>query len=425
MPQKKPRKKPPKNEKTAFFILASGNFLELYDFTVYGYFAPVIAQLFFPSDNPLTSLLATFFGFTLGFFFRPLGAIIFGHIGDVWSRSIAITISLTLMGLSSLTIALLPGYQQIGGLAPLLLLLLRVIQGLSMSGEVAGALVNLSERAPPKRQALMSSLVHVSGIGGMVAGSLTATLIHFLLIPDAVESWGWRAAYLIGAVNCILLAGLRVKLIIADEPARAGNVPVIEVCQHHKLAMLRVGILNLLNGACFFMVFVYINTYWSEQFSLDRASALAINTSNMLLMVIMITAVGWLSDKVCVHRLLLRAIITGCFAIVPCYWLMIEPQCWKMVVGQFGFSLLLAFIYGCGAIMSVRLLPRHVRMTGLALGYNTAQGFFGSLSPVIATWLAGNTGNPLSPAIYLLAVYITGLALLWPIPAQAHVNQEK
>ncbi len=399
-------------------VIAGGNFLELYDFTIYGYFAPVIAQLFFPAESQLLSMLATFFAFALGFFVRPLGAVIFGHIGDVWGRRAALTISLSLMGGSSLMIAVLPGYQQIGILAPLGLMVFRVLQGLSMSGEVAGTLVSLAERARPERQGLMSSLVHVSGISGMVAGSLTATLVHFLLPVDAVELWGWRLAYLAGALSCIALTWLRIRLVVPDVRNIPEHLPVVQVCRSHKMAMVRVGMLNLLNGACFFMVFVYINTYWSEQLAYDRALALAINTCNMLLMVLMIPLAGWVSDCSGARIILLRAVVAGIIAVIPCYWLMTGPELWKVVVGQLGFSVLLAFVYGSGAVLSARLLPAPVRMTGLALGYNTAQGFFGSLSPMIATWLVGITGIPVSPVFYLLAVYLCGLVLLWQMPSR-------
>ncbi len=132
------------------FAIAGGNFIELYDFTLYGFFAPVIAELFFPSESQTISLLASFSGFALGFFIRPLGAILFGHIGDVYGRRPALILSLGLMGLSTLTITLLPSYQQIGFLAPTVLLMCRLLQGLSMSGEVAATLTSLAEHAHPK-----------------------------------------------------------------------------------------------------------------------------------------------------------------------------------------------------------------------------------------------------------------------------------
>ncbi|ELT99659.1 hypothetical protein CAPTEDRAFT_102645, partial [Capitella teleta] len=157
--------------------IVGGNFLELYDFTLYGFFTPVIAELFFPSNSQTISLLATFSAFTLGFFIRPLGAILFGHIGDIYGRRPALILSLGMMGASTLAIAVLPSYQKIGLLAPIALIICRLFQGLSMSGEVAATLITLAERAQPRHQALLSSLVHVSGISGMVAGSLIATLV--------------------------------------------------------------------------------------------------------------------------------------------------------------------------------------------------------------------------------------------------------
>ncbi|WP_066015317.1 MFS transporter [Endozoicomonas atrinae] len=409
--------KTPSRNNWPVVIIAGGNFIELYDFTLYGFFAPVIAELFFPSESQTISLLATFSGFALGFFIRPIGAILFGHIGDVYGRRPALILSLGLMGLSTLTITLLPSYQQIGFLAPTVLLMCRLLQGLSMSGEVAATLTSLAEHAHPKHQGLLSSLVHVSGISGMIAGSLVATLVHWSLTTEDIMLWGWRIPWLMGALGCIVLASLRIKSGSPENTKKPEQAPIHQVLRKHKMDMLRVGVLNALNGTCFFMVFIYINTYWSEHLFFSRTQALAINTGNMVLMVLAIPLAARLADWIGARKVIIKAVITGIIGIVPCYWLMTQPEPWKVVVGQLAFGVLLAAIYGSGAILSTRLLPSSVRMTGLALGYNTAQGFLGSLSPMIATWLVSTTKIAFSPVLYLLVIYLTGIILLRKLPA--------
>lgn len=208
------------------------------------------------------------------------------------------------------------------------------------------------------------------------------------------------------------------KFHLSEERKTPEHTPISEVIHKHKMDMVRVGVLNMLNGTCFFMVFVYINTFWSEQLFYSRSLALAINTGNMMLMVLAIPLAARLADQTGARCLIIKAVVTGIIFMVPAYWLMTQRELWKVIAGQLCFGLLLALIYGSGAILSVRLLPPPVRTTGLALGYNTAQGFLGSLSPVIATWLVSTTGVTFSPVFYLLVIYFVGIAILWSLPAR-------
>ena len=386
-----------------------GNFVELYDFTVYGYFAPVIARQFFPDDNATAGLAATFATFALGFLIRPFGAILLGHIGDQHGRRQALLFSLWIMAAATLCMALLPTYSQIGWYAPATLILLRMLQGLSMSGEVSGTLVMLGESATQNRKGLYASLVHVSGLTGILAGSVLAMLIHIALPEAMIEVYGWRLAFLIGAVGCMIVAMLRYYLPSGthNKPER---LPIRLVMTQYKMPMIRVMAINLLNGVCFFLIFIYINVHWSENLALDRSLSLTINSVNMLLMVLLIPLFGHLADQYPAIQLLWRFATTGLLLYIPLYWFINSPILWQVMLAQTAFSILLAGFYGSSAVVCFRLLPEPVRMTGLALGYNLAQGVFGSLTPVIALWLVTITQVPESPVVWLMAT--TAIALL-------------
>ena len=387
-----------------------GNFVELYDFTVYGYFAPVIARQFFPDNNATAGLAATFITFALGFLIRPLGAILLGHIGDQDGRRQALLFSLWIMAAATLCMALLPTYSQLGWYAPAGLILLRMLQGLSMSGEVSGTLVMLGESAKENSEGLYASLVHVSGLTGILAGSVIAMVIHIVL-PDAmIEAYGWRLAFSVGAAGCIVVAMLRYYL-PPNTHNKPDRLPIRLVMEQFKMPMIRVMAINLLNGVCFFLIFIYINVHWSEHLALDRSLSLTINSANMLLMVLLIPLFGRLADHYSAIQLLWRFATTGLLLYIPLYLLINSPILWQVILAQTAFSILLAGYYGSSAVVCFRLLPEPVRMTGLALGYNLAQGVFGSLTPVIALWLTTITQVPEAPVVWLMATTI--LALLF------------
>ncbi len=393
------------------FATLGGNFVELYDFTVYGYFAPVIARQFFPDNNATAGLAATFLTFALGFLIRPLGAILLGHIGDQYGRRQALLLSLWIMAAATLCMALLPTYPQTGLYAPAGLILLRMLQGLSMSGEVSGTLVMLGESARQNREGLYASLVHVSGLTGILAGSVIAMVIHIALPDPMIEDYGWRLAFLVGATGCIVVAILRYYL-PPNKHNKPERLPIRLVMEQFKMPMIRVMAINLLNGVCFFLIFIYINVHWSEHLALDRSLSLTINSANMLLMVLLIPLFGHLADQFSAIQLLWRVATTGLLLYIPLYWLINSPILWLVTLAQTVFSILLAGFYGSSAIVCFRLLPEPVRMTGLALGYNLAQGVFGSLTPVIALWLTTVTQVPEAPIIWLMATTIIALLLI-------------
>jgi MHS family proline/betaine transporter-like MFS transporter len=275
-----------------------GNVMEWYDFAVYGYFAATIGQHFFPSDNRTTSLIAAFGVFAAGFLMRPLGGAVFGHIGDRVGRKAALTISVLAMAIPTFLIGLLPGYATLGPLAAVLLVLLRMVQGLSVGGEYTTSIVFLVEGAGRRHHGFAGSWSGFGAIGGILLGSAVGALVTVAFSQEAVRSWAWRLPFLLGLV--VGLAGLYIREHIPElhqstKHAR-GRSPVWEALRSQPRAVLRIALLNVINAIGFYIAFVFLVTYMQTASGLTEAAALEINTLNMVALLAMIPLSGWLSD---------------------------------------------------------------------------------------------------------------------------------
>ena len=200
---------------------AIGNVLEWYDFAVYGYFAAAIGRTFFPSEDPVAQVLAAFGIFAVGFLMRPVGGALIGYIGDRLGRRAALTFSVAAMAIPTFLVGVLPGYDTLGIAAPILLTLLRMIQGLSVGGEYTTSVVFMVEHAPPDRRGMVGAMACCGAVGGILAGSATGAVLASLMSPEALESWGWRIPFMLGLV--VGLAGFVLRRGIAEEEAPEGR----------------------------------------------------------------------------------------------------------------------------------------------------------------------------------------------------------
>src|SRR5262245_61634895 len=240
-----------------------GNIMEWYDFAVYGYFAATIGRHFFPSADPVTSLIAAFGVFAAGFLMRPLGGALFGHIGDRVGRKAALTISVLAMAVPTFLIGVLPGYATFGPAAAVLLVLLRMVQGLSVGGEYTTSIVFLVEGAGRKHRGFAGSWSGFGAVGGILLGSAVGALVTLTLSQDQVNRWGWRLPFLAGLF--VGLAGLYVRqhLPEAHKPKghAPGRSPVWEALRSHWRTILHIALLNFVNGVGFYVAYVYLVTY--------------------------------------------------------------------------------------------------------------------------------------------------------------------
>ena len=391
---------------------AIGNVLEWYDFAVYGYFAATIGRTFFPGEDPLAPLLSAYGIFAVGFVARPLGGAVIGQIGDRYGRRTALTLSVAAMALPTCAIGLLPGYATLGVAAPILLTVLRVIQGLSVGGETTTSIVFLVEHAPERRRALMATVSCGGATVGIMMGSAAGAVLASVMSPEALDSWGWRIPFVLGLL--VGVAGYYIRRDMVEEPRTArSRPPLVEALHGHGLLIARLFGMSALNACGFFVMFVYIVSWLERIDGVDAARALDINTINMVLQVVVMVATAWLSDRIGRKPLMLAA-TTLCFVgALPLMWLMHHPDPWLIFAGQFGFTLLLGTTWGVQPAIMVEATPPGVRCTVIAIAFNLAMGLVGGLSPLAATWLVASTHQDLSPAFLVMAAAaVTFLSVL-------------
>ena len=393
---------------------AVGNVLEWYDFAVYGYFATSIGQAFFPQQDKVAQVLSAFGIFAVGFLMRPVGGALFGHVGDRIGRRAALNVSIAAMAIPTFLIGVLPGYERLGLAAPLLLTLLRMIQGLSVGGEYTTSIVFLVERAKPERRGLVGAVADVGAVLGILAGSATGAVLETVMSEASVQAWGWRIPFWIGLAVGVAGLGLR-RGLPGDEAAAAKTerAPLVATFRHHGMLLAQLAGVSAYAAVAFYLMFVYIVSWLQLVDGVAPARALDINTISMVLIMPVELSVAWLGDRVGRRRVLLAITAFGFTSAWPLFWLLHRPESALLLLGQFGFVLSVAGFYGCLPAFMVEVVPHQVRCTATALGYNLSLGLIGGLSPLAATWLIERTDNDYSPAFMIMAAAaISFIALL-------------
>jgi MHS family proline/betaine transporter-like MFS transporter len=396
-----------------------GNVMEWYDFAVYGYFAATIGQHFFPAEDPFTSLIAAFGVFAAGFMMRPLGGIVFGHIGDRVGRKAALTISVLAMAIPTFLIGVLPDHAALGPAAGVLLVLLRMVQGLSVGGEYTTSIVFLVESAGRKHQGFAGSWSGFGAVGGILLGSAVGALVTLSLTTDEVHAWGWRVPFLFGLL--VGLAGLYVRQHLPEShkaaDAHKARSPVWQALRTEWRTILRIAQLNVVNGISFYIAFVFLVTYMQTVGGLTEAVALEINTVNMIVLLAMFPMSGWLSDRIG-RKPLLVAGIGGLLVMAwPMFWALHHTSSvyWNFV-GQLGFAIFFGLFGGALPVTMVETTPHAVRCSAISIGYNLCVGVLGGLTPMVATWLIQRTHDDLAPAYCVMVAALISLVVALRLP---------
>lgn len=394
------RESPGLSQRRIIFAGLVGNVMEWYDFAVYGYFAGVIGHQFFPSDNPTASLIAAFGAFAAGFLVRPLGGLVFGRIGDLVGRKRTLTLSVIAMAVPTVLIAFLPTHATIGIAAPLLLVALRIVQGLSVGGEYTSSLVFLVEHAPAHRRAFNAVWGPWGATAGILLGSGVGAILSNVLDEAQIVGWAWRLPFLAGGL--VAMTGYLVRRTIhADKVSMASRSPVFDVFGKFRASILRVALLNVGFGVAFYAAFVYAVTYIKEIDRLPERVAFNLNTGSMALLLLILPGAAWLSDRFGRKPLLIAGSAMLALGAVPLFHLMHTMDPTIIFLGEVGFVLAVGILIGGIVAASGELIPEAVRCTGLAFAYNATVGWFGGTTPMIAAWLIASTGDPIMPAYWI------------------------
>ena len=401
-----------------------GNVLEWYDFAVYAYVAATIAKKFFPATDEVTALLSTFLAYGLGFVARPLGGIVIGRLGDTRGRKTALLLTIFLMAAGTVLIGILPTYETIGVLAPLLLVVARLVQGFSAGGEWGGSTAYIVEWAPSGQRGWYGSFQQTSVVAGLLLGSGIAALITTILTPEQMESWGWRIPFLLGGILCPV--GMYMRRTIEETPAyqRVQKEAAAVTAPRESgpgLAARAFGF-TIVWTVCFYVLLNYMPT-WSRQYmNLSAQAALWANTIGLFVLLAAIPLMGALSDRVGRKPLLLACCVA--FVVVPLpvfnYLASGNASYGALIVAQVFFALLISMFSGPGPAAIAEIFPTRSRSTWMTSGYALAVAIFGGFAPFISVWLISRFGSPTAHSFYLIGAAIVSTAVIATLRETAH-----
>jgi MFS family permease len=386
--------------------VSSGNFLEMYDFMVFGYYAAAIGNAFFPTGNPFLSLMLSLMTFGAGFLMRPLGAIVLGAYTDLHGRRAGLILTLGLMSVGIISIACMPGYATIGLLAPLLVLIGRLLQGFSAGMELGGVSVYLSEIATPGHKGFYVSWQSASQQVAVMFAALLGVVLSSILPPQKMMLWGWRVPLLLGCVILPFLFRLRRSLQETDEFVARKHKPNISEILHSLTASWRIVIIGTMlatmTTVSFYMITAYTPTFGSSVLHLASIDSLivtlCVGASNLFWLPVM----GALSDRIG-RRPLLFVFTT--LMLVTAYpvmlWLVREPSFSRLLAVELWLSFIFGSYNGVMVVFLTEIMPVSVRTSGFALAYSLATAIFGGFTPAISTYLIHVTGNGAVPGLWL------------------------
>ena len=402
-----------KNKKVLIASL-TGSAIEWFDYFLYGTAAALVFnKIFFPMVDPVIGLILSYLSFSLTFFIRPIGGVLFAHIGDRIGRKKTLVLTLSLMGGATVMIGLLPTYEMIGLWAPALLILMRIIQGMGIGGEWGGALLLAYEYAPEKRKGFFGSIPQA----GVTIGMLMATFIVSLMTLFSEEeflSWGWRIPFLLSSV--LVLLGLWIRKDIDETPdfqkvkasGQVAKAPLRDTLKHHWREVLIAAGLKVVETAPFYIFSTFVVSYATSTLTYQKSQALEAVTLGALVATIMIPLMGLLSDKVGRQRMYAISVFVLDLFIVPWFMLLNTGTTWGIVLATvIAFGVLWAPVTAVLGTLCSEIFSANVRYTGITLGYQLGAALAGGTAPLIATGLLAKYDGDWVPVAWYLAVTVT------------------
>jgi MHS family proline/betaine transporter-like MFS transporter len=391
--------------KRIIFASIFGNALEFYNLTLYGFYVSILAPLFFPSENSTYSLIASLSAFAFGFFVRPIGAILFGYIGDKYGRRLSLSLSILFMGIPSFLIAILPSYEKIGFFAPLLLFICRFSQGLCSGGEFNGATIFALEHVGKSRPGFVGGLI----VGSCLLGSLAATTIAIFFNQDIFPTWIWRIPFLIGGLSSFFGLYIRRKIdespefIEAEKKHTIDNTPLKSALTKHLRSCLLVFSIASFDGVATYTLVTFMIVYTTECLSICKDHAMIYNFIGIASCMIACPISGFLADK---YKLKDMLVIATLFMLTFSYpvFVLIQSQYWlSNIIANIGLGLMVGGVIGMQPLFSQRLFPVQDRYTGIAFSYSLGLGIMAGITPIILTMLVKELKIFDAPAYYLMS----------------------
>ncbi|MEM5278585.1 MFS transporter [Cupriavidus taiwanensis] len=390
----------------------AGTTLEFYDHFIYGSAAALVfPKLFFPQSDPLTATLLSFASYGVAFVARPLGAAIFGHYGDKMGRKSILIITLLMMGLATFGIGLLPTYATAGALAPLLLVLLRVVQGLALGGEWGGAAIMVNELDPEgKRRGILGSLVQLAAPIGLLLANGIFALVTWQVSEEAFLSWGWRVPFLLSAL--LVGVGLYIRANVREsgmfekleESHAEARAPIMEVLRNYKRQLLIAFGARLGGDIAFYVFTLFLLYFVPTKLGLPKSIALNAVLLGALAQILFIPVAGLLADRIGRRPVLMIGGIGGAVWAFVFFAMVKTGSPALIMLASFVGMVLVSFMFSPLASFLPELFATRVRVTGASLGFQFAGVFGGALAPLIAVGLLDRFGNTMPVALYLAAV---------------------
>ncbi len=411
-------KKSEQSKLSTVLRVTSGNFLEMFDFFLYGFYATYISKTFFPSNDEYASLILTFATFGAGFLMRPLGAVILGSYIDRIGRRKGLIVTLGVMALGTILIAFVPGYATIGIAAPILVLIGRLLQGFSAGVELGGVSVYLSEMATPGNKGFYVSWQSASQQVAIMASAILGYLLSQWLTPAEIGAWGWRVPFFIGCMIVPLIFVIRRSLQETDEFLARKHHPsfkeVLQSVASNWRIVLAGMMMVVMTTVSFYLITVYTPTFGKSVLKLSTSDSLlttfCVGMSNFFWLPVM----GALSDKVGRKKILLTFTLLPILTVYPImHWLVANISFENLLVTELWLSFMYASYNGAAVVALTEVMPVHVRTVGFSLAYSLATAIFGGFTPMVCTWLIERTGDKAAPGYWMTFAAACGLASIF------------